>query len=176
MRLPVLLLLSTVAVAAQSPRVDEALSRPILVPDQTRIDTQVWLASHVLPEQQSAASAVQTTKQPQRRKSLACRSGRHHWEPKRAKRARRVQKWRLDDAGPTRHTSGIPSFRECTECGRRQYLWPGYRDDRRGLGGPGDGDGDDTRDPGAGQAGRRRWFDDGDSGDGGDGGDWGGGD
>lgn len=124
----------------------------------------------------SAASAVQTTKQPPRRKSLACRFGRHHWEPKRAKRARRVQKWRLDDAGPTRHTSGIPSFRECTECGRRQYLWPGYRDDPRGLGGSGDGDGDDTRDPGAGQAGRRWWFDDGDSGDGGDGGDWGGGD
>ena len=36
----------------------------------------------------SAASAVQTTKQPQRRKSLACRFGRHHWEPKRAKRAK----------------------------------------------------------------------------------------
>ena len=42
MRLSVLLLLTTVALAAQSPGVDEALSRPILATEQTRIDTQVW--------------------------------------------------------------------------------------------------------------------------------------
>jgi len=47
MRLSILLLLSTVAVAVQSPGVEEALSRPILVPDQTRIDTQVWTAAQV---------------------------------------------------------------------------------------------------------------------------------
>ncbi|BCS34995.1 xylan esterase [Luteitalea sp. TBR-22] len=51
MRLTVLplLLLSAVTVAAQqsSTQVDEALARPILAADQTRIDTQVWLASQV---------------------------------------------------------------------------------------------------------------------------------
>ena len=48
MKLPFLLLLvSTLALAAQSPGVDEALSRPILAPEQTRIDTQVWTASQV---------------------------------------------------------------------------------------------------------------------------------
>ena len=52
MRLTVisLLLLSAVGLAAQqssSSQVDEALARPILVADQTRIDTQVWLAAKV---------------------------------------------------------------------------------------------------------------------------------
>lgn len=51
MRLTVftLLLLSVVSLGAQpsSPTIDEALARPVLATDQTRIDTQVWLASKV---------------------------------------------------------------------------------------------------------------------------------
>lgn len=45
--IPLLLVLSTLPLAAQPPGVDEALSRPILAPDQTRIDTQVWTATQV---------------------------------------------------------------------------------------------------------------------------------
>ena len=47
MKLPLLLILSTLALAAQQPGVDEALSRPILATEQARIDTQVWTASKV---------------------------------------------------------------------------------------------------------------------------------
>jgi len=42
-----LVLLATLALAAQSPGVDEALSRAVLATEQTRIDTQVWTASRV---------------------------------------------------------------------------------------------------------------------------------
>ncbi|WP_291981235.1 hypothetical protein [Luteitalea sp.] len=45
--IPLLLVLSTLPLAAQPPGVDEALSRPILAPDQTKIDTQVWTATQV---------------------------------------------------------------------------------------------------------------------------------
>jgi hypothetical protein len=45
--IPLLLVLSTLPLAAQPPGVDEALSRPILAPDQTKIDTQVWAATQV---------------------------------------------------------------------------------------------------------------------------------
>ncbi len=47
MKLPVLPLLLTLALLAQPANVDEALKRPILDPEQTRIDTQVWTASKV---------------------------------------------------------------------------------------------------------------------------------
>ena len=46
MKPPVLLVLVTLAALVQ-PGVDEALKRPILAPDQTRVDTQVWTASKV---------------------------------------------------------------------------------------------------------------------------------
>jgi dienelactone hydrolase len=46
MTLPFLLILSALGLLAQ-PSVDEALTRPILAPDQTRVDTQVWTASRV---------------------------------------------------------------------------------------------------------------------------------
>ena len=42
-----LILLATLALAAQSPGVDDALSRAILATEQTRVDTQVWTASRV---------------------------------------------------------------------------------------------------------------------------------
>lgn len=45
--IPLLLVLSTLPLAAQPPGVDEALSRPILAPDQAKIDTQVWAATQV---------------------------------------------------------------------------------------------------------------------------------
>ena len=47
MKLPLLLVLSTLGLIAQPAVVDEALKRPILAPDQTRVDTQVWTASKV---------------------------------------------------------------------------------------------------------------------------------
>lgn len=46
-----LLLFAAFALLAQSPNIDEALQRPVLATDQTRIDTQVWLASKVPPLQ-----------------------------------------------------------------------------------------------------------------------------
>ena len=47
LRTSALVLLATLTLAAQSPGVDDALSRPILATEQTRIDTQVWTASKV---------------------------------------------------------------------------------------------------------------------------------
>lgn len=47
LRTSALVLLATAALAAQSSPVDDALSRPILATEQTRIDTQVWTASKV---------------------------------------------------------------------------------------------------------------------------------
>jgi dienelactone hydrolase len=47
LRTSALVLLATAALAAQSPIVDDALSRSVLAPEQTRIDTQVWTASKV---------------------------------------------------------------------------------------------------------------------------------
>jgi dienelactone hydrolase len=46
MRLTALAVLATLTLSAQA-GVDEALKRPVLVSDQTRVDTQVWLASKV---------------------------------------------------------------------------------------------------------------------------------
>jgi dienelactone hydrolase len=46
MTLPILLVLAALGVLAQ-PGVEDALERPVLAPDQTRIDTQVWTASKV---------------------------------------------------------------------------------------------------------------------------------
>ncbi|MBA2354538.1 MAG: hypothetical protein H0V80_07725, partial [Acidobacteria bacterium] len=46
MTFPLLLMLATLGVLAQQ-GVEEALRRPILAPDQTRADTQVWTASRV---------------------------------------------------------------------------------------------------------------------------------
>lgn len=65
MKLPLLLILSTLALAAQQPGVDEALSRPILATEQTRIDTQVWTASKVpvlrVPQDRAAWTAQART-------------------------------------------------------------------------------------------------------------------
>lgn len=58
MKLPSLLILSALTLAAQQPGVDEALSRPILAPEQTRIDTQVWTASRVPVLQVPAARST----------------------------------------------------------------------------------------------------------------------
>jgi hypothetical protein len=106
-------------------------------------------AERVAAEQ--AAAAFNPPEQAQRRKSLACRFGWHHWESKRAEAQR---------------------FRECTQCGRHRYYgW-------YGDGGGRDEQGDDDEswrlhDPGAGHAGNWGWFDWGDGGLGGDGGDGG---
>ena len=43
----VVLLVALTSVAAQAPRVEDALARRILAPDQTRVDTQAWAASRV---------------------------------------------------------------------------------------------------------------------------------
>ena len=65
MKLPLLLILSTLALAAQQPGVDEALSRPILATEQARIDTQVWTASKVpvlrVPQDRAAWTAQART-------------------------------------------------------------------------------------------------------------------
>ncbi len=47
MKLPALTLLLTLGLLAQPASVDEALKRPILDPEQARIDTQAWTASKV---------------------------------------------------------------------------------------------------------------------------------
>ncbi|KRC91038.1 hypothetical protein ASE25_22095 [Terrabacter sp. Root85] len=66
---------------------------------------------------EQAAAAFDPPEQAQRRKSLACRFGWHHWESKRAE---------------------AQSLRECTQCGRRGYYgW-------YGDGGGRDGEGDDN--------------------------------
>jgi hypothetical protein len=106
-------------------------------------------AERVAAEQ--ATAAFNPPEQANRRKSLACRFGWHHWESKRAEAQR---------------------FRECTQCGRHRYYgW-------YGDGGGRDEQGDDNEswrlhDPGAGHAGNSGWFDWGDGGIGGDGGDGG---
>ena len=65
MKLPSLLILSTLTLAAQQPGVDEALSRPILATEQTRVDTQVWTASKVpvlrVPQDRAAWTAQART-------------------------------------------------------------------------------------------------------------------
>src|SRR6478735_954649 len=82
-------------------------------------------AERVAAEQ--AAAAFNPPEQANRRESLACRFGWHHWESKRAKAQR---------------------FRECTQCGRHRYYgWSGD-------GGGRDEQGDDNEswrlpDPGA---------------------------
>lgn len=52
------LILSTLGLAAQSPGVADLLKRPILVADQTRVDTQVWTASKVPPLRVPATRAA----------------------------------------------------------------------------------------------------------------------
>ena len=63
MTLPLLLL--TAALLAQSPDVDQSLRRPILAPEQARVDTQVWTASevpvlHVPPAREASESYART--------------------------------------------------------------------------------------------------------------------